>query len=96
MSEIGMLVRVVVKPENLDNVVRAMHVLQTKSRAEEGVLRYDIVKDIESEATFYIQETYKDKDAFKTHARSEHMAAYLAETADCLEAVNMHKVAAIA
>lgn len=95
MSEIHMLVRVVAQEDSVDALVAGMKELRDASRAEEGVLRYDIVRDIESPLTFYIQESYRDKDSFKSHARSAHMAAYLESTKDKVAAVNMHKVAPI-
>lgn len=95
MSELNMLVRVVAKEDCVDDLLAQMRQLQAKSRAEEGVLRYDIVRDIESPSTFYMQEAYADKDAFRAHARSSHMADYLEATKEMVDAVNLHKVAAI-
>jgi quinol monooxygenase YgiN len=70
--------------------------LRAASQAEPGVLRYEVMRDLEQGDTFYMQETYADKEAFKSHARSEHMAAYLRDSAELVAAVNMHKVAPIA
>ncbi len=93
MSEIHLLVRVVAKADKLDVLTAEMLKVQAISRAEPGCVRYDFLQDIEAPTTIYICETYTDKDAFKSHARSEHMAAYLQATGELVEQVNMHKVA---
>jgi len=95
MTELNMLVRIVALEDSVDALLDEMLKLREASRTEEGVVRYDIVRDIDSPLTFYMQETYANKEAFKSHARSAHMAAYLEATKDLVEQVNMHKVAPI-
>ena len=95
MSELNMLVRIVAKAERVEELIEQMLALREASRAEPGVLRYDIVRDIDSPDTFYMQESYADKAAFRSHARSAHMATYLELTKELVDQVNMHKVAHI-
>jgi quinol monooxygenase YgiN len=95
MAALRMLVRVVANEGQSDALCALLQTLQQQSQQEEGVVQYEVVRDIEASDTFYLQEAYADKDAFKAHARSEHMAAYLKASEPLLKNVNMHKVKSI-
>lgn len=95
MSEINTLVRVVAKEASVGAVVEAMKVAQRLTLEEPGVLAYQFYQDTKVLNQFYVQERYRDKQAWKDHGNSEHMADYLRTVDGLLESVHMHKVAAI-
>ncbi len=92
MSEVNLLVRVSVKEASIDAIKAEMQGLQEATRQEVGALAYQFYQDRNEPSMFYVQERYRDKDAFKSHAKSEHMAAYLKATEAMIESVTMHKV----
>jgi len=95
VSEINTLVRVVAKEASLDAVIEAMKIAQRLTLQEEGVLAYQFYQDTKALNQFYVQERYRDKQAWKDHGRSEHMADYLRTVDGLLESVHMHKLVAI-
>ena len=92
VSEIQRLVRVVARQGCLETLTQAMLEVQRKSQAEPGCLHYEFLQDIASPDTLYISEKYADKEAFKSHARSEHMRTYLETTKDLVAVVMLRKV----
>jgi len=53
-------------------------------RAEEGCIQYDLHVSTKDPASFVFVENWKDADALKSHAGSEHMKSFGARAADLL------------
>ncbi|WP_264740469.1 putative quinol monooxygenase [Cytobacillus firmus] len=49
------------------------------SRAEEGNISYDLVKDTEKAGSYTMMELWKDMDAVKFHNQTEHFTAFTAK-----------------
>jgi quinol monooxygenase YgiN len=47
------------------------------TRAEDGCEVYRVVRSNDDPNTFVLFEVYRDEDAFKTHAASEHFEAHI-------------------
>lgn len=92
MGEVNLLVRVSAKESHIDALKAEMRKAQEQTHLETGCIRYQFYQDRKAPHTFYVQECYKDKDAFLAHANSEHMAAYLTATEGMIQSVDMHKV----
>ncbi|GAA6153638.1 putative quinol monooxygenase [Pseudoteredinibacter isoporae] len=92
MSEVNLLVRVSAREEHIEALKAEMRKAQELTLQEAGCIRYQFYQDRKVPHMFYVQECYRDKDAFLAHANSVHMAAYLASTKDMVQSVDMHKV----
>ncbi|CAM3164839.1 ABM domain-containing protein [Sphingomonas antarctica] len=81
-----MLVKVVafvqVKPGQEDAFVEAAGPCITASRAESGVLEYDLWREVDGEQRFVFNELYVDDAAVQTHMTSDHFKAFGAAARD--------------
>ena len=59
-----------------DDFVRAAQPCITASRAEPGVLRYDLWRENEGERRFIFDELYTDQAAVQAHMASDHFKAF--------------------
>lgn len=67
---------VTVKPGHEDAFVEAAQVCVAASRAEEGVLHYDLWREAAGEKRFVFNELYADDAAVQAHMGSEHFKAF--------------------
>ena len=65
-------VRWTVKEGEEDAVLDALRELVAASRAEAGCLMYQLHRDPENARVLYLYEQYRDADAYRAHADSEH------------------------
>lgn len=69
----AVLVTVDIKPDRIDDFLKAMEDDVVKSRKEEdGCLRFDLLKDRENPNRFIFYEAYKDDDSAATHKTTPH------------------------
>jgi len=92
MSQMNMIVKVTIKEECVDQWVAAAKKAQAASQEEAGVVNYELFQDRKVPTTAFFYETYADKDGFKAHATSEHMATFMAETKELVANVEMFGV----
>ena len=67
---------VTVKPGSDDAFVAAAAPCIAASRAEAGVLRYDLWRETEGERRFFFDELYVDEEAVQAHMASAHFKAF--------------------
>ena len=67
---------VTVKPGQEDAFVAAAGHCVAASRAEPGVLHYDLWREVDGERRFVFNELYTDDDAVKAHMASDHFKAF--------------------
>jgi len=67
---------VTVKPGHEDAFVEAARVCVAASRAEPGVLHYDLWREAEGDRRFVFNELYADDAAVQAHMGSEHFKAF--------------------
>jgi quinol monooxygenase YgiN len=65
-----------VKPGQEDAFVAAARACVVASRAEPGVLRYDLWREAEGERRFVFDELYVDAAAVQAHMASDHFKAF--------------------
>jgi quinol monooxygenase YgiN len=85
MAEIINAVAIVkVKPESKALAEELVKELAKRSRAEPGVIRYDIFRVNEKEGTYVFLEQYKSQEDFDIHRKSAHVQELLAATVEYL------------
>ncbi len=67
---------VTVKPGHEDAFVAAARPCITASRAEGGVLHYDLWREVDGEKRFVFNELYVDDAAVQAHMASDHFKAF--------------------
>lgn len=60
--------------------------LVADSRAEEGNISYDLMKDTEKENTYIMVEVWEDKKAVESHGKSSHFTAFIKKAPQFLTA----------
>lgn len=74
------LVSFTVQPEHRDDFVRAAGRTARDSLANEpGSHRFEVIADEQNADVFYLNEVYKDVEAFHAHAGGPYFAAFFAE-----------------
>ena len=77
---------VTVKPGQDDAFVAAADVCVAASRAEPGVLGYDLWREADGERRFVFDELYRDEAAVAAHRTSDHFKAFGAAIRDVVTA----------
>lgn len=67
---------VTVKPGEDDAFVTAAQICVNASRAEPGVLHYDLWREADGEKRFVFNELYEDDAAVQAHMASDHFKAF--------------------
>ncbi|CAM3269907.1 ABM domain-containing protein [Sphingomonas antarctica] len=65
-----------IKPGQEDAFVEAAGPCITASRAERGVLQYDLWREVDGEQRFLFNELYVDDAAVQAHMTSDHFRAF--------------------
>lgn len=74
------------KADQVDELQSHLQSMIVPTNAEEGCELYRVVSAIDDPATFVLVELYRDEDAFKTHAASDHFEEHIRNGAwNCLE-----------
>jgi quinol monooxygenase YgiN len=73
MSDYVVIARWRARAGEEDAVARAFAEIVPASRAEPGILSYQVHRDPEDPAVFTIYERYRDEAAYQAHLDSEHM-----------------------
>lgn len=71
-------------PDRMDEVTEIASELAEASRAEDGVVDYQVAEDLESPGVLRIFEVYEDEEAFAAHGDTDHLAAFQAALPDLL------------
>lgn len=69
-------VDVTVLPERVDDFAAAISLNAQASRLEKGVLRFDVVQDVQDPTHFVLVEAYRDDEAVAAHKATEHYAVW--------------------
>ncbi|WP_419826394.1 putative quinol monooxygenase [Sphingomonas sp.] len=64
------------RPDGEDEFVAAAKTCATASRAEEGVLSYELWREAAGERRFVFNELYRDQAAVDAHMASDHFRAF--------------------
>ena len=73
-----LFVKVQVKPECVEDFIRATTDIDARSsvQVEPGCYRFDVLHGEADPGTIAFYEVYKDKDAFESHTRTDHIAKW--------------------
>ncbi len=71
-----------VKPDQEEAFVAAARICISASRAEPGVLHYDLWREVDGERRFVFNELYVDDAAVQAHMASDHFKAFGAAARD--------------
>jgi (4S)-4-hydroxy-5-phosphonooxypentane-2,3-dione isomerase len=69
-------VYVTVKPEHIDDFIKAMLANHTESVKEPGNLRFDVLQDSNDPCKFMIYEVYETEEAAAAHKSTAHYALW--------------------
>lgn len=69
-------VDVAVQPERVEEFLAATEANATASRAEPGVVRFDVLRDLGDDAHVVLVEVYRDEDAAAAHKQTAHYATW--------------------
>jgi autoinducer 2-degrading protein len=69
-------VDVAVRPEDVDDFLAATEVNAVASRAEPGILRFDVLTDRDDPAHIVLVEIYRDQAAADAHKQTAHYAQW--------------------
>ena len=75
------LAEIKAKPGKRDEIVKLAAPCIAASRQEAGVLSYRLYVSAENDVTIQFIEKYVDKDALRSHAKSDHLKAFAAAIA---------------
>lgn len=70
-----------VEPESREDALELLRDLAEQSRAEDGVVDYRVVTDVEEPNVVRVMEQYEDDDAVQAHMSSDHFESFQAEIA---------------
>lgn len=80
MSELTMIANIHAGPDRTALVKEELLRLLPPTRAEAGCIAYDLHQDDEDPAHFVMFEKWASREAWQAHAKSSHMAAFMAAT----------------
>jgi (4S)-4-hydroxy-5-phosphonooxypentane-2,3-dione isomerase len=66
-----------VAPEDADRAVAILRDLRAASRAEPGVIAFEVAQSSENPNEFALYEEYQDEAAREAHAKTEHFATFV-------------------
>ncbi|OLL32013.1 antibiotic biosynthesis monooxygenase [Burkholderia sp. SRS-W-2-2016] len=96
MAEIAVVAISVAKPGHEEQLRVALEGIVGPTRAEEGVLQYDLHRDLQEPRRFVFVERWTSQEALAAHAQSAHIQAYRVAVADWVEHAEIRVVSKIA
>lgn len=70
-----------VAAEHIDALLPLARKVAEQTRAEQGCIQYGYAQDIDDPALFHVSERWTDRPALVAHAKSAHMAEWVAARA---------------
>ncbi|RBP07788.1 putative quinol monooxygenase [Rossellomorea aquimaris] len=75
-----------INPTKEEAFLEEIRPLVAESRAEEGNISYDLMKDIERESVYTMVEVWRDAAAVESHNASEHFSSFVGRAPEYLAA----------
>ncbi|WP_064090917.1 putative quinol monooxygenase [Rossellomorea aquimaris] len=75
-----------INPVKEEAFLNEVHSLIAASRAEEGNISYDLMKDTEKDNVYTMVEVWKDEAAVESHNTSEHFSSFVRKAPEYLAA----------
>jgi quinol monooxygenase YgiN len=96
MAEIAVVAISVAKPGCEEQLRVALEGIVGPTRSEEGVLQYDLHRDVQEPRRFVFFERWESQQALAAHAKSAHIQACQKAVADWVEHAEIRVVSKIA
>ncbi|SMG27495.1 putative quinol monooxygenase [Paraburkholderia susongensis] len=96
MSEITVVAISVAKPGHEEQLRAALEGIVGPTRKEQGVLQYDLHRDVQEPRRFVFVERWVSEEALAAHAKSAHIQAYRKAVADWIEHAEIRVASKIA
>jgi len=80
----ALVVRIRIKPENVDAFMAKLAANAAAARSEPGCLTFDVLVDPQDRTKVMLYEVYKDAAAFEEHQQRQAFKSYLAEAVPLL------------
>ena len=74
-----------IQPDRRDEAIDLISELAEQSRAEDGVIDYQVATDVDDPNVFRFTEQYRDEAAFGAHTETEHFATFEDALPDLLD-----------
>ena len=75
-SMVAVVVYLHVKPDSLDQFVAETKANARNSRQEPGVVRFDVIQQVDDPSRFALYEVYRDEQAIEAHRATAHYAKW--------------------
>ena len=79
-----LVVKIVIKPENVDKFMPKLMENAKAARGESGCKTFDVLVDPNDKTRIMLYEVYDDEKAFEAHQATPHFKKYLAEAVPLL------------
>jgi autoinducer 2-degrading protein len=73
---VAVVVHLQVKPESLEQFVAETKMNARSSRIEPGVVRFDVIQQVDDPSRFVLFELYRDEQAIEAHRGTAHYAKW--------------------
>ena len=80
----ALVVRIRIKPENVDAFMQKLAANATAARSEPGCLTFDVLVDPQDKTRVMLYEVYKSEAAFQEHQAQSHFKAYVEQAVPLL------------
>lgn len=77
-------VHIYVKPDRIEDFIRASNENASRSIREPGIARFDLIQQADDPARFLLVEIYREPDAQARHRETAHYAKWRDEVADMM------------
>jgi quinol monooxygenase YgiN len=85
-DKIRVVARVNVRPDKLDETLQAFESLVAATRAEDGCITYDVMRNVEDPHDIAFVEEWASAEALDAHFATEHFQAIAARSGELLTA----------
>jgi (4S)-4-hydroxy-5-phosphonooxypentane-2,3-dione isomerase len=73
---VAVVVHLQVNPDSLDQFVAETKANARKSRQESGIVRFDLIQQVDDPSRFVLYEVYRDEKAIEAHRATAHYAKW--------------------
>lgn len=83
---------VTVKEDRLADFLAAFDEVMPHSAAEEGIIRFEMFRDLKDPLTFTVIDLFRDKAAYDSHSQTPHIARLGPALAGCFDGMPSSRV----
>jgi len=91
-SVLVIIAKVEIYPDKVELVIKEFSELISKTRTEEGCLKYDLHRDLENSSVFWFYEHWENEESQKKHMNSKHLKEYLEATYGAVKSLTLNKM----